>query len=143
MGSGLNQRGRATCGFGLFRSHHRKPGKKIDVRGRHNATRNEIPLVLTPRPDAPILAGIAPPLTRDRDPRQWHFARRLRVVAVGAWGTVPQSTVDDLTALDLSLDQTVATLGKVDGILSAANYGIYRQRRQARHDLKRNQPVFC
>ena len=33
-----------------------------------------------------------------------------------------------LNALGLSLDQTVATLGKVDGILSAANCGIYRQR---------------
>ena len=50
------------------------------------------------------------------------------MVAVGAWGTVPQSTVDDLTALGLSLDQTIATPGKVDGILSAANYCIYRQR---------------
>ena len=80
----------------------------------------------TPRSDAPILAGIARPPTRD--PRQWHyFARRLRVVAVGAWGTVPQSTVDDLIALGLNLDQTIAVLGKVDGILSAANYGIYRQ----------------
>ena len=41
---------------------------------------------------------------------------------------MPQSTVDDLIALGLNLDQTVAALGKVDGILSAANYGIYRQR---------------
>ena len=63
-----------------------------------------------------------------RDPRQWHFARRLRVVAVGAWGTVPQSTVDDLIALGFNLDQTVETLGKVGDILSTANYGIYRQR---------------
>ena len=28
----------------------------------------------------------------------------------------------------LNLDQTVAALGKVDDILSTANYGIYRQR---------------
>ena len=56
---------------------------------------------------------------RARDPRQWHFARRLRVVAVGAWGTVPQSTVDDLIALGLNLDQTVAALEKVGVILSA------------------------
>ena len=83
-------------------------------------------LTHTPRPDAPILAGIAPPPTRN--PRQWHFTRRLRVVAVGAWGTLPQSTVDDLTALGLNLDQTIATLGKVDGILSTADYGIYWQR---------------
>ena len=41
---------------------------------------------------------------------------------------MPQSTVDDLIALGFNLDQTVATLGKVDGILSTANYGIYRQR---------------
>ena len=41
---------------------------------------------------------------------------------------MPQSTVDDRTALGFSLDQTVATLGEVDSILSAANYGIYRQR---------------
>ena len=46
---------------------------------------------------------------------------------------MPQSTADDLTTLGMSLDQTVATLGKVDGILSAANlsaanYSIYRQR---------------
>ena len=41
---------------------------------------------------------------------------------------MPQSTVDDLIALGLSLDQTVAALGKVDDILSATNYGIYRQR---------------
>ena len=48
---------------------------------------------------------------------------------VQAWGTVPQSTVDDLIALlGLNLDQTVAALGKVEDILSAANYGIYRQR---------------
>ena len=67
-----------------------------------------------------------PPPTRAQPP--WCFARRLRVVAVGAWGTVPQSTVDDLIALGLSLDQAIATLGKVDGILSTANYGIYRQR---------------
>ena len=76
--------------------------------------------------DAPILAGIAPPPTRA--PRPWHFTRRLRVAAIGAWGTVPQSTADDLIALGLNLDQTVAALGKVDEILSAANYGIYRQR---------------
>ena len=79
-----------------------------------------------PHPDAPILAGIAPPPAHDQ--RHWHFTHRLRVVAVGAWGTVPQSTVDDLTALGLNLDQTIATLGKVDGILPATNYGIYRQR---------------
>ena len=60
--------------------------------------------------------------------RPWRFTRRLRVVAVGAWGTVPQSTVGDPTALGLDLDQTVATLGKVDGILSVANCSIYRQR---------------
>ena len=47
---------------------------------------------------------------------------------VQAWGTVPQSTVDDLIALGLNLDQTVAALAKVDDVLSAANYGIYRQR---------------
>ena len=41
---------------------------------------------------------------------------------------MPQSTVDDLTALGLSLGQTAATLGNADGILSAANYGIYSQR---------------
>ena len=42
---------------------------------------------------------------------------------------MPQSTtVEDLTALGLSLDQTAAALGEVGGILSAANYGIYRQR---------------
>ena len=41
---------------------------------------------------------------------------------------MPQSTVDDLIALGFSLDQAIATLGKVDGILSTANYGIYRQR---------------
>ena len=46
----------------------------------------------------------------------------------GAWGTVPQSTVDGLIALGLNLDQTVAALGKVDDILSTANYGIYSQR---------------
>ena len=86
----------------------------------------ELWLTHNPRPDAPILAEIAPPPTRA--PRPWHFTRRLRVVAVGAWGTVPQSTVDDLIALGLNLDQTVAALGKVDDILSAANYGIYRQR---------------
>ena len=63
-----------------------------------------------------------------RAPPPWYFARRLRVAAVGAWGTVPQSTVGDLIALGFSLDQAVATLGKVDGILSTANYGIYRQR---------------
>ena len=97
-------------------------GRKV----RDKRDKYELWLTHTPRPDAPILAGIAPPPTRD--PRQWHFARRLRVVAVGAWGTVPQSTVDDLIALGLNLDQTVATLGKVDDILSAANYGIYRQR---------------
>ena len=97
-------------------------GRKV----RDKRDKYELWLTHTPRPDAPILAGIAPPPTRD--PRQWHFARRLRVVAVGAWGTVPQSTVDDLIALGLNLDQTVAALGKVDGILSAANYGIYRQR---------------
>ena len=50
------------------------------------------------------------------------------VVAVGAWGAVPQSTVDDLTTLGLNLDQTIAALGKVDGILLTANYCIYRQR---------------
>ena len=93
---------------------------------RDKRDKYELWLTHTPRPDAPILVGIAPPPTRD--PRQWHFTRRLRVVAVGAWGTMPQSTVDDLTALGLSLDQTVATLGEVDDILCAANYGIYRQR---------------
>ena len=31
-------------------------------------------------------------------------------------------------ALGLSLDQAIATFGKVGGILSATNYGIYRQR---------------
>ena len=73
-----------------------------------------------------FLAGIAPPPTRA--PRPWHFTRRLRVVDVGAWGTVPQSTADDLIALGLNLDQTAAALGKVNDILSAANCGIYRQR---------------
>ena len=97
-------------------------GRKV----RNKRDKYELWLTHTPRPDAPILAGIAPPPTRD--PRQWHFTRRLRVVAVGDLGTVPQSTVDDLTALGLSLDQPIATLGKVDDILSAANYGIYRQR---------------
>ena len=96
-------------------------GRKV----RDKRDKYELWLTHTPRPDAPILAGIAPPPARN--PRQWRFARRLRVVAVGAWGTVPQSTVDDLTALGLSLGQTVATLGKVDGIFSATNYGIYRQ----------------
>ena len=43
-------------------------------------------------------------------------------------GAVPQSTVDDLTVLGLNRDQTIATLGKVDDILSTANYCIYRQR---------------
>ena len=43
-------------------------------------------------------------------------------------GGVPQSTVDDLTALGFNLDQTIDTLGKVDDILSTANYCIYRQR---------------
>ena len=97
-------------------------GRKV----RDKRDKYELWLTHTPRPDAPILAEIAQPPARDL--RQWHFARRLRVVAVGAWGTVPQSTVDDLIALGLNLDQTVAALGKVDGILSAANYGIYRQR---------------
>ena len=41
---------------------------------------------------------------------------------------MPQSTVDDLTALGLNLDQIIAALGKVNGILSTANYCIYRQR---------------
>ena len=93
---------------------------------RDKRDKYELWLTHTPRPDAPILAGIARPPARDQ--LQWRFARRLRVVAVGAWGTVPQSTVDDLIALGLNLDQTVAALGKVDGILSTANYGIYRQR---------------
>jgi hypothetical protein len=97
-------------------------GRKV----REKRSKYELWLTHTPRPDAPILAGIAPPPTRAAPP--WRFAHRLRVVAVGAWGTVPQSTVDDLIALGLSLDQAIATLGKVDGILSAANYGIYRQR---------------
>ena len=100
-------------------------GRKV----REKRDNYELWLTHTPRPDAPIFAGIAPPPAHD--PRQWRFARRLRVVAVGAWGTVPQSTVDDLAALGLSLDQTVATLGRVDGILSATNYGIYRQQRHA------------
>ena len=87
----------------------------------------ELWLTHTPRLDAPILAGIAPPLAHDW--RQWHFAHRLRVVAVGAWRTVSQSMVDDLTALlGLSLNQTIASLGKADDILSTANYCIYRQR---------------
>ena len=93
---------------------------------RDKRNKYELWLTHTPRPDAPILAGIALPPTRAPPP--WCFARRLRVIAVGAWGTVPQSTVDDLIALGFSLDQAVATLGKVDGILSTANYGIYRQR---------------
>ena len=97
-------------------------GRKV----RDKRDKYELWLTHTPRPDAPILAGIAPPPTCD--PQQRHFTRRLRVAAVGAWGTVPQSTVDDLAALGMSLDQTVATLGKVGGILSAANYGTYRQR---------------
>ena len=37
-------------------------------------------------------------------------------------------TVDDLTALGLNLDQTIASPGKADDILSTANCGIYRQR---------------
>ena len=41
---------------------------------------------------------------------------------------MPQSTVDDITTLGLNLDSTIATLGKVDGIFSTANYCIYRQR---------------
>ena len=41
---------------------------------------------------------------------------------------MPRSTVDDLTALGMNLDQTIVTLGKVDDILSTANYCIYRQR---------------
>ena len=41
---------------------------------------------------------------------------------------MPQSTVDDLTALGFDLDQTIATLGKIDDILSATNNGIYQQR---------------
>ena len=71
---------------------------------------------------------IAPPPAHDQ--RRWNFAHRLRVVAVGAWGGVPQSTVDDLTALGPNLDQTIATLGnKADGILpTTANYCIDRQR---------------
>ena len=97
-------------------------GRKV----RDKRDKYELWLTHTPRPDAPILAGIAPPPAHD--PRQWHFTHRLRVIAVGAWGTVPQSTVDDLTALGLNLDQTIATLGKVDDILSTANYCIYRQR---------------
>ena len=67
-----------------------------------------------------------PPLAPDR--RQWHFAHRLIVVAVSAWGGVPQSTVGDLTALGMSLGQTIPALGKVDGILSTTNYCIYRHR---------------
>ena len=39
-----------------------------------------------------------------------------------------QSTVDDLTAIGLNLDQIIATLGKVNVILSTANYCTYRQR---------------
>ena len=74
----------------------------------------------------PSSLGSRPPLAHDQ--RRWHIARRLRVVAVGAWGGVPQSTVDDLTTLGLNLDQTIATLGKVDDILSTANYCINRQR---------------
>ena len=98
-------------------------GRKV----REKREKYELWLTHTPRPDAPILAGIEPPPARD--PRQWHFTHRLRVAAVvGAWGTVPQSTIDDLTALGMSLDQTIVTLGKVDEILSAVNYGIYRQR---------------
>ena len=93
---------------------------------REKRDKYELWLTHTLRPDAPILAGIAPPPAHDQ--RRWHFAHRLRVVAVGAWGTVPQSTVDDLTALGLNLDQTIAKLGKVDGILSTANYCTDRQR---------------
>ena len=97
-------------------------GRKV----REKRDKYELWLTHTPRPDAPILAWIAPPPAHDQ--RQWHFTHRLRVVAVGAWGTVPQSTVDDLATLGLNLDQTFAMLGKVDNIPSAANYGIYRQR---------------
>ena len=93
---------------------------------RDKRNKYELWLTHTPRPDAPILAGLAP--LPAHAARPWHFARRLRVVAVGAWGTIPQSTVDDLIALGLNLDQTVAALAKVDDVLSAANYGIYRQR---------------
>ena len=81
-------------------------GRKV----REKREKYELWLTHTPRPDAPILAGIEPPPARD--PRQWHFTHRLRVVAVGAWGTVPQSTVDEPTALGLSLDHTIATPGK-------------------------------
>ena len=98
----------------------------LERKVRDKRDKGELWLTHTPRPDAPILAGIAPPPACA--PRPWHFTRRLRVVAVGAWGTVPQSTVDDLIALGLNLDQTVAALGKVDDILSTANCGIYRQR---------------
>ena len=97
-------------------------GRKV----REKRDKYELWLTHTPHPDAPILAGIAPPPAHDQ--RRWHFSHRLRVVPVGAWGTVPQSTVDDLTALGLSPDQTIATLDKVEGILSTANYCIYRQR---------------
>ena len=83
-------------------------------------------LGLTPREESTVFTHVLDPA---HDQRQWHFAHRLRVVAVGAWGTVPQSPVDDLTALGLDLDQTIATLGKVvDEILSTANCCIYRQR---------------
>ena len=98
----------------------------LERKVRDKRNKYELWLTHTPRPDAPILAGLAPLPTHAARP--WHFARRLRVVAVGAWGTVPQSTVDDLIALGLNLDQTVAALAKVDDVLSAANYGIYRQR---------------
>jgi len=44
-------------------------------------------------------------------------------------GCAAQTRVDDLTALGMSLGQTIAELFEVDGILSsAADYGVYRQR---------------
>ena len=50
-------------------------GRKV----REKQDKYQLWLTHTPRPDAPILAGIAPPPAHDQ--RQWHFTHRLRVVA--------------------------------------------------------------
>ena len=97
------------------------PRKITDKWGKYEAW-----LVYTSNPDAPIPGSTT--LSRPRGRPAWHFGTHLRVITVGAWGTIPQSTIDDLGALGMSLDQTISALLKVDGILSAANYGIYRQR---------------
>ena len=56
----------------------------LERKMREKRDKYELWLTHTPRLDAPILAGIAPPPAHD--PRQWHFTRHLRVVAIGAWG---------------------------------------------------------